>query len=48
MAPFQAPKHGYLMTWAQQGVLLLNAVLTVEKGTAKSHASKVRRWRRGA
>ncbi len=47
MAPFQAPKHGYLMTWAQQGVLLLNAVLTVEKGTAKSHASKVRQWRRG-
>ena len=23
------PNHGYLMKWAQQGVLLLNTVLTV-------------------
>ena len=31
------PNHGYLMPWAKQGVLLLNAVLTVESGRAGSH-----------
>jgi len=34
------PGHGYLMSWAQQGVLLLNAVLTVEAGNAGSHQGK--------
>ena len=34
------PRHGYLMPWAQQGVLLLNAVLTVESGRAGSHQGK--------
>ncbi len=34
------PKHGYLMSWARQGVLLLNAVLTVESGRAGSHQGK--------
>jgi uracil-DNA glycosylase len=34
------PGHGYLMPWAQQGVLLLNAVLTVEAGQAGSHQGK--------
>lgn len=29
--------HGYLQSWAEQGVLLLNTVLTVEKGNAGSH-----------
>ncbi|MCI1985201.1 MAG: uracil-DNA glycosylase [Lactobacillus sp.] len=29
--------HGYLKAWAQQGVLLLNAVLTVRDGRAYSH-----------
>jgi uracil-DNA glycosylase len=29
--------HGHLMHWAQQGVLLLNNVLTVEDGQAASH-----------
>ena len=29
--------HGYLMPWAQQGVLLLNSVLTVQKHQAASH-----------
>ena len=33
----EIPKHGYLMHWAEQGVLLLNAVLTVEQGKAGSH-----------
>src|SRR5680860_674387 len=26
------PAHGYLQHWAEQGVLLLNSVLTVERG----------------
>ena len=30
-------RHGFLEYWAQQGVLLLNAVLTVEMGRAASH-----------
>lgn len=34
------PRHGYLEHWAQQGVLLLNAVLTVEAGRAASHQGK--------
>ncbi|MFD1429684.1 uracil-DNA glycosylase [Lacticaseibacillus mingshuiensis] len=29
--------HGYLKAWAKQGVLLLNAVLTVRDGQAYSH-----------
>lgn len=35
---FCIPTHGYLKSWADQGVLLLNAVLTVERGQAYSHA----------
>ncbi|MCA1715196.1 MAG: uracil-DNA glycosylase [Gammaproteobacteria bacterium] len=31
------PDHGCLLPWAQRGVLLLNAVLTVEEGRAGSH-----------
>ncbi|MBE7055082.1 MAG: uracil-DNA glycosylase, partial [Ruminococcaceae bacterium] len=34
------PKNGYLMSWAQQGVLLLNTVLTVRGGEANSHHGK--------
>ncbi len=33
-------KHGYLESWARQGVLLLNAVLTVEDSKANSHQGK--------
>lgn len=33
------PSHGYLEKWARQGVLLLNAVLTVEAGKPQSHAN---------
>lgn len=33
------PNHGYLKKWADQGVLLLNAVLTVRAGQANSHRS---------
>jgi uracil-DNA glycosylase len=32
------PDHGCLVPWARQGVLLLNAVLTVRAGQANSHA----------
>jgi uracil-DNA glycosylase len=34
------PAHGTLTNWAQQGVLLLNAILTVEEGKPASHAGK--------
>lgn len=34
------PDHGWLMPWARQGVLLLNAVLTVEAGRAGAHQGK--------
>ena len=36
----KAPSHGNLEAWARQGVLLLNAVLTVEAGLAASHQGK--------
>lgn len=36
---FEIPNHGYLADWADQGVLLLNTVLTVNAGQAHSHAS---------
>lgn len=32
--------HGYLTSWADQGVLLLNSVMTVESGQAASHRNK--------
>ena len=35
---FITPQHGNLIAWAQQGVLLLNTVLTVQEGNAHSHA----------
>jgi uracil-DNA glycosylase len=34
------PEHGHLMPWAKQGVLLLNAVLSVEAGRAGAHQGK--------
>ncbi|MEP7184842.1 MAG: uracil-DNA glycosylase [Rhodanobacter sp.] len=34
------PDHGCLTPWADQGVLLLNSVLTVEEGRAGSHQKK--------
>jgi len=37
MAP---PDHGCLTPWADRGVLLLNAVLTVERGNANAHQGK--------
>ena len=37
---FARPTHGCLEWWAQQGVLLLNSVLTVQAGQAGSHQGK--------
>jgi uracil-DNA glycosylase len=34
------PTHGNLEQWAKQGVLLLNAVLTVRAGRAMSHSNQ--------
>ncbi|MDX1460544.1 MAG: uracil-DNA glycosylase [Xanthomonadales bacterium] len=34
------PDHGNLRSWARQGVLLLNSVLTVERGQAGAHQGK--------
>ncbi|HTA65301.1 MAG TPA: uracil-DNA glycosylase, partial [Xanthomonadaceae bacterium] len=34
------PDHGCLLPWAERGVLLLNAVLTVQAGNAGSHQGK--------
>ncbi len=34
---FKIPKHGCLIKWAKQGVLLLNNILTVEKNKTNSH-----------
>ncbi len=36
----EIPKHGDLSSWAKQGVLLLNSVLTVREGEADSHSGK--------
>ena len=33
------PNHGCLISWARQGVLLLNTVLTVREGAPNSHAN---------
>jgi uracil-DNA glycosylase len=35
---FTIPQHGFLQSWAEQGVLMLNTVLTVEQAQAQSHA----------
>lgn len=35
---FDIPDHGDLSAWAEQGIFLLNAILTVEAGKPRSHA----------
>ncbi|MFM9271045.1 uracil-DNA glycosylase [Halomonas elongata] len=37
---FQPVNHGFLESWARQGVLLLNTSLTVEQGNAGSHRGR--------
>lgn len=34
------PQNGYLMSWAEQGVLLLNTILTVRENSPLSHKGK--------
>ncbi|QJC33397.1 uracil-DNA glycosylase [Enterobacteriaceae endosymbiont of Donacia clavipes] len=34
---FVIPKHGYLIDWVNEGVMLLNCILTVIKGQPQSH-----------
>lgn len=36
----EIPNHGCLEAWAEQGIMLLNASLTVRQGTPMSHAGK--------
>ena len=38
ISEFVIPQHGFLESWAEQGVMLLNTVLTVEQARAHSHA----------
>ncbi|BAZ30358.1 uracil-DNA glycosylase [Cylindrospermum sp. NIES-4074] len=37
---FDIPNNGYLVEWAKQGMLMLNAVLTVRAHTPNSHKNK--------
>ncbi|MBB6452288.1 uracil-DNA glycosylase [Salirhabdus euzebyi] len=37
---YKAPQHGHLLKWADQGVLLLNTVLTVRENEANSHRNQ--------
>jgi uracil-DNA glycosylase len=37
---FRIPNNGYLASWAEQGILMLNAVLTVRAGEPNSHKGK--------
>ncbi len=37
---FQIPQHGYLKKWADEGVFMLNTVLTVRAGQANSHRGR--------
>lgn len=36
----EIPNNGYLVPWAEQGVLLLNTALTVREGEPNSHAKR--------
>ncbi len=36
----EAPNNGFLQSWANQGVLLLNSILSVEEGKPGSHANR--------
>ncbi len=37
---FRLPNNGYLIPWAKQGILMLNAVLTARAGEPNSHKGK--------
>ena len=38
---FVRPDHGCLASWARQGVLMLNATMTVDEGKSNSHATAI-------
>ncbi|PPI88277.1 uracil-DNA glycosylase [Candidatus Pantoea edessiphila] len=38
ISDFKQPNHGFLESWAEQGIMLLNTILTVEEGKVHSHA----------
>ncbi|QSS97257.1 uracil-DNA glycosylase [Psychroflexus sp. ALD_RP9] len=40
LSDYEVPNHGNLNHWARQGVLLLNATLTVRENEARSHQNK--------
>lgn len=43
---FSAPDHGYLLPWAKQGVLLLNATLTVREGHKEANSHSKCGWQK--
>jgi len=43
---FKTPDHGYLLPWAQQGVLLLNATLTVREGHKEANSHSKCGWQK--
>lgn len=43
---FRAPDHGHLVQWARQGVLLLNATLTVRGGHTEANSHSRCGWQR--
>lgn len=43
---FKTPEHGYLMQWAKQGVLLLNASLTVREGHTQANSHSKCGWQK--
>lgn len=46
VAGFKAPDHGYLMDWAKQGVLMLNATLTVRGGHTEANSHSKCGWQK--
>merc|ERR1712124_127298 len=43
---FKTPEHGNLMKWAEQGVLLLNATLTVREGHTEANSHSKCGWQK--
>jgi uracil-DNA glycosylase len=43
---FVTPSHGHLLGWAQQGVLMLNATLTVREGHKEANSHSKCGWQR--
>lgn len=43
---FETPAHGYLLDWAKQGVLMLNATLTVRQGSSNANSHSKCGWQK--